>query len=121
FPSGKQQRYWKNWSTRDELRSLASWEELFGSRFTSALVFAYHIVGNVAPLPAARLFEFREGLYAFLAVRLDHYTSWSRQISPKWDTLAMPSSQFRSLAEPVDALLASAPRLSVAGSTSRTA
>lgn len=104
FPSGKQQRYWKNWCTRDELSSLASWEHLFGKSFTSALVFAYHIVGDVAPLPAARLFGFREGLYAFLAVRLDHYTSWARQISPKWDTVAMPTSRFRALAEPVDEL-----------------
>jgi hypothetical protein len=121
FPSGKQKRYWKNWSTRDELSSLASWEEMFGPRFTSALVFAYNIVGDVAPLPPDRLFEFRGGLYAFLAVRLDHYSSWARQISPKWDTVAMPSSRFRALAEPIDELLAWPPRLSVIGAQARPA
>jgi hypothetical protein len=105
FPSGRQKRYWKNWSTRDELVSLASWEELFGRSFTSALVFAYNIVGELAPLPAAKLFEFRGGLYAFLAVRLDHYTSWAHQISPKWDTVAMPAREFRALAVPADELL----------------
>src|SRR5437868_6640706 len=73
FPSGRQKRFWKNWSTRDELVSLAHWEQIFGPRFTSALVFAYNIVGELAPLPAERLFEFRGGRSAFLAVRLDQY------------------------------------------------
>jgi hypothetical protein len=109
FPSGRQKRYWKNWSTRDELRSLASWEELFGKSFTSALVFAYNVVGDLAPLPTDKLFEFRGGLYAFLAVRLDHYTSWAHQISPKWDTVAMPAREFRALAMPADELFLAAP------------
>src|SRR4051812_28411345 len=26
FPSGEQKQYWKNWSTRDDLFSLAQWE-----------------------------------------------------------------------------------------------
>src|SRR5262245_5257124 len=26
FPSGEQKQYWKNWSTRDDLLSLARWE-----------------------------------------------------------------------------------------------
>src|SRR4051812_21768477 len=28
FPSGTQKQYWKNWSTRDDLVSLARWERL---------------------------------------------------------------------------------------------
>ena len=30
FPSGEQKQYWKNWSTRDDLHSLARWEKLLG-------------------------------------------------------------------------------------------
>jgi hypothetical protein len=51
FPSGDEQKqYWKNWSTRDDLTSLAHWERLFGSQFGELLVFAYNIVGDRAPL-----------------------------------------------------------------------
>src|SRR5687768_6747298 len=50
FPTGKS--YWKNWSTADELASLANWETLFGSQFAGLLVFAYNVVGDRAPLAA---------------------------------------------------------------------
>ena len=36
-------QYWKNWSTRDDLRSLALWKETFGEGFVSLLVFAYQL------------------------------------------------------------------------------
>jgi hypothetical protein len=98
FPTGSS--YWKNWSTADELTSLATWEELFGARFTGLLIFAYNVVGDRAPLAAEELFVFRGGLYAFVAVRLDHYTSWSRQLSPRWGTVSVPVAQFRTLARP---------------------
>ena len=52
FPSGDEsQQYWKNWSTRDDLRSLAAWHRHFGDGFCPLLVFAYHLVGSRSPLP----------------------------------------------------------------------
>ena len=102
FPSGDEQKqYWKNWSTRDDLTSLAQWERLFGPHFGGLFVFAYNVVGDRAPL-AGELFEFRGGLYAFLGVRLADYAPWARPISPRWDTLAMPAARFRELAAPFD-------------------
>ena len=109
FPSGDEQKqYWKNWSTRDDLVSLAQWEKLFGQPFGAMFVFAYNIVGDRAPLAHERLFEFRGGIYAFLGVRLSDYARWARPISPRWDTLAMPAQQFRQLAVPLDWYLATA-------------
>lgn len=106
FPTGeKQKQFWKNWSTNDELKSLARWEELLGTQFTALLVFAYHVVETYAPLPADQLFWFRGECYGFVGIRLHHYTSYARQISPKWDTVAMPAGKFRELAEPLDRLL----------------
>jgi hypothetical protein len=105
FPSGGQKQYWKNWSTRDDMWSLTEWERLFGQRFRGLLVFAYNIVGDRAPLPPDRLFEFRDHLYGFVAIPLRDYVSHARQISPRWNTVAMPVGPFRSLASPVDALL----------------
>lgn len=110
FPSGDEtQQYWKNWSTRDDLESLARWEELFGGNFCAAFVFAYNIVGDRAPLPAERLFEHRGGLYGFIAIRLSDYAARARPISPSWDTVAMPTEEFRRLARPVDELLGLVP------------
>ena len=69
FPSGDvQKQYWKNWSTRDDLRSLAQWEELFGASFRGLFVFAYDVLGSRSPLRAEELFEHRGSLYGFVAV-----------------------------------------------------
>ncbi len=105
FPAGRQKQYWKNWTTGDELHSLARWEELLGGQFTGLLVFTYHIVGDFAPVPTEQLFNFRERWYAFLAIRLHHYTAHAHVISPKWDTRALAAARFRELAEPMDQLL----------------
>ena len=106
FPSGDEQKqYWKNWSTRDDLRSLAQWEELFGPGFEGLFVFAYNVLGDRAPLPPEQLFEFRDGLYGFVAVRLSDYAAGAHPISQSWDTVAMPTGEFRRLARPVEHFL----------------
>jgi len=116
FPSGKtNKQYWKNWSTGDELRSLAQWTKLFGPNFAGALVFAFNVVGDRAPLPREKLFEYRGALYGFVAVRLEQYLGFARPISPRWDTVSMPAARFRQLADPADDFFSasSAPRSNV--------
>jgi hypothetical protein len=105
FPSGDEgsRHYWKNWSTRDDLKSLAHWEELFGENFRGLFVFAYHVLGDRAPLPSEQLFEHRGGLYGFVGVTLADYAAGCRLISPRWDTVAMPTEHFRQVARSVDA------------------
>ncbi|MCE5303069.1 MAG: HYExAFE family protein [Planctomycetaceae bacterium] len=106
FPSGDlQKQYWKNWSTRDDLRSLAQWEQLFGPSFCGLFVFAYDVLGHRSPLRAERLYEFRGSRYGFIAVRLSDYAAHAKPISPRWDTWAMPAAEFRRLAQPLDELL----------------
>jgi hypothetical protein len=107
FPTGNS--YWKNWVTAEELQSLASWEALFGNRFSGLLVFAYNVVGNQAPLPPEELFPFRGGLYGFVGIRLDHYASWARPLSERWGTVSVPTGKFRSLAQGLSDLLFNAP------------
>ncbi|MFN0019851.1 MAG: HYExAFE family protein [Pirellulaceae bacterium] len=108
FPTGKS--YWKNWVTAEELQSLASWETLFGARFSGLLVFAYNVIGDQAPLPNDELFTFRGGLYGFVGIRLDHYTSWAKPLSPSWGTVSVPTDKFRSLAQGVNSILLSNPQ-----------
>jgi hypothetical protein len=106
FPSGDEQKqYWKNWSTRDDLQSLAQWEELFGESFRGLFVFAYDILGDRAPLPAEQLFEYRGNCYGFVAIPLGEYAAYAHPISPRWDTVAMPTADFRRLARPLEELL----------------
>jgi hypothetical protein len=105
FPSGRQKQYWKNWSTRDDLTSLRQWERLFGQPFGALFVFAYNIVGDQAPLPVERLFEYQGGLYGFVAIRMTDYAEYARPISPSWDTVAMPVLNFRQLAAPFEQFL----------------
>ena len=106
FPSGDEQKqYWKNWSARDDLRSLAQWESLFGESFAALFVFAYNIVGDRAPLAAHQLFEFRDRLYGFVGVRLSDYAACAHAISPSWDTVAMSTADFRRVARPMDEIL----------------
>jgi hypothetical protein len=105
FPSGEQKQYWKNWSTRDDLVSLSRWEQLFGQQFNGLFVFAYNVVGRRAPLPPSELFEFRGALYGFIGIRLREYVRHARPVSPRWDTLAMPSGRFRQLAAPLEHFL----------------
>jgi hypothetical protein len=110
FPSGDDQKqYWKNWSTRDDLVSLARWESLFGENFRGLFVFAYDILGDRAPLPAEQLFEYRGRLYGFVAVPLSEYADFAHQISPRWDTVAMAAADFRRLARPLEGLLGLGP------------
>jgi hypothetical protein len=103
FPSGEEQhQYWKNWSTRDDLRSLAAWQAQFGAGFVPLLVFAYQLVANRSPLPRDEIFEFRGQHYGFLAVRLVDYAPHARPLSDSWDTVAMPTGLFRRAARPLE-------------------
>jgi hypothetical protein len=109
FPAGRRKQYWRNWTTADELHSLARWESLFGQQFAALLVFAYLVLDDVSPLPPEQLFAFRDKLYGFVGIRPHHYLALGRVISPKWNTLAVPGNQFRQLARPVHEFFAAAP------------
>ncbi len=101
FPAGRGRQFWKNWSTRDDLDSMASWEQLLGPRAAGLFVFAYHLLGRESPVPASAVFTFRGELYGFVGIRLKDYADHARQISPRWQTLALPTTQFRRLARPL--------------------
>ncbi len=106
FPSGtKQKQYWRNWSTWDDLVSMAHWQDKLGTGSLALLVFAYEVVGRRSPVEAARLFAFRERLYAFLAVRTADYIRFSRPLSAKWQTVRMPTATFRQAAFSFDSIL----------------
>jgi hypothetical protein len=64
------------------------------------------VVGDRAPLPSDELFVYRDALYGFVGIRLDHYTRLARQLSQRRGTVTVPLEQFRSLARTVREYLA---------------
>ncbi|NOY40210.1 MAG: HYExAFE family protein [Planctomycetes bacterium] len=110
FPSGERHKqYWRNWSTWDDLQSMAQWQDKLGVGSCSLLVFAFDIVGSKSPLAANQLYPFREHRYAFLAIRVADYIQFAKPLSAKWQTMAMPNRLFREAAFPFDDLLVPQP------------
>jgi len=106
FPSGaKHRQYWKNWSTGDDLEALRRWEALFGEGFSGLLLFAFDVIGDKSPLPADRLFHYRDHLYAFLAVGYRQYLDHARTLSRRWDTVGLSAKAFRHIARPFEEFL----------------
>lgn len=103
FPSGRQ--YWRNWTTEDELGSLARWSERFGSGFVGVLVFAYELVGDRSPVPAHEVYYHDDRPYAFVAASAEAYARLARPLSRRWSTVAVPTADFRRLARPLAAVL----------------
>ena len=103
FPSGnRQKQYWRNWSTRDDLRGLTGWQQLLGRNFQGLFVFAYQIVQDRSPVAQEHLFAFRDRWYGFVGITLSDYGRMARPLSAAWDTLSMPASSFRAAASAVD-------------------
>jgi len=93
--------YWENWVTREDLEGLQRWEGVFGAGFDPVLVFVYWLVGMPAREPTSEIHVFRNLSYAFVWVSASDYAAHARQRSPKWDTVTVPRSAFRSLVSPV--------------------
>jgi hypothetical protein len=119
FPSGNHHKqYWRNWSTWDDLRSLARWQDQLGGNSVALFGFVYHVIAEKSPVALEQLFEFRGQRYAMLAVRAVDYIRFARPLSAKWQTVSMPAALFRQAAVPFDDLLprrsASAPTEAIA-------
>jgi len=96
-------RRWENWTPREDLESLARWEEVFGSGFAGLLAFCYHL----AEPEAAEAFEvvhaFRGEYYGLVGVYRTAYADAARTRSRSWDTVSVGTRTFRSLIRPIRA------------------
>jgi hypothetical protein len=106
FPSGNHRKqYWRNWTTWDDLRSLARWQDQLGPASIALFGFVYHVIGERSPVAPQQLFEFRGGRYAMLAVRAVDYIRFAKPLSAKWQTVSRPAALVRQAAAPFDDLL----------------
>ena len=101
FATGRGGRRWENWVMREDLDSLARWEEVFGSGFAALLVFCYHWTPpeRVSPFDVVHLF--RGEFYGLVGVYRKDYAAACRTRSRSWGTVSMPAAAFRKAIQPV--------------------
>lgn len=108
FPSGlRHPQYWRNWTTWDDLRSFARWQDQLGAGALALFGFVFEVIGQRAPLAEEQLFTHRDRRYAILAVRAADYIRFARPLLKRWQTVSMSTPAFRQAAVPFDELLPS--------------
>ncbi len=98
-------RFWENWTTRDDLESLARWEEVFGSGFAGVLVFCYHLTQPQAAEHFDVVHGFRGEYFGLVGVYRNAYAEAARLRSRSWDTVSVPTATFRAMVRPIEAFL----------------
>ncbi|MCK4658882.1 MAG: HYExAFE family protein [Phycisphaerae bacterium] len=97
-------RTWENWVTCDDLNGLEQWEATFGEGFCAMFVFAYWLTGKPDTRLTCHIHPFRDESYAFMCISLADYKAHAKRRSPKWETLTVPTADFRRLAKPIQEL-----------------
>lgn len=95
---------WESWATEDDIDSLRAWEKVFGPSFRAVLVFAYHVVDPDAEEFAEdfeAVFAYRDRRYVFYGVWVDEYQAAMKTRSPSWETVWVPSGDYRRLRSPI--------------------
>jgi hypothetical protein len=107
FPYERQgaRRWWENWTTREDLESLARWEEVFGSGFAGVLVFCYHLRSPEAAGKVPIVHEFRGESFGLVGVYRSTYADACRPRSAAWGTVSVPTAAFRAMVQPITAFL----------------
>ena len=96
-------RGFETWAEEQDVTDLAQWEQVFGDGFRAILTFVYWIDPPLSPEPG--MFEFRDRWYLMLGIDLAEYRNHMRRRSVKWETVALPAEDFRSLARPLESWL----------------
>jgi hypothetical protein len=103
FPSGDPEsgHRWENWATAEDVPALLKWQDVFGTDFRALLVFAYHVVSDSEREKFPELFTFRNRSYAFYGVWAEDYRQAMYTRSESWQTVTVPSAEFRRLRAPI--------------------
>ncbi|HUU32069.1 MAG TPA: HYExAFE family protein [Phycisphaerae bacterium] len=95
----------ENWATRDDLDSLARWQEVFGSGFAALLVFCYHVIRPEAASRFEVVHLFRGNYFGLVGVYRDAYAGACRRRSLAWDTVSVPTAEFGKMIRPINSFL----------------
>ena len=93
----------ETWATERDINDLMQWQQVFGEGFKGVLAFVYWIDPPLTP--EAGMFEHRGRWYLLMGIDLAEYRNAMRRRSVKWETVALPAEEFRSLARPLESWL----------------
>ena len=93
----------ETWATERDIEDLMQWERVFGDGFKAVLTFVYWIDPPLSAEPG--MFEHRDRWYLLMGIDLAEYRNSMRRRSVKWETVALPAEDFRSLARPLESWL----------------
>jgi hypothetical protein len=97
----KPRRIWQNWCQRDDVASLERWTAHFGPGFRGVFAFVYHLAPEIAVAPGTPdVFVFRDALYLVRGIEVTDYRAAMRTRSPRWDTVHLPTADFREVVKP---------------------
>jgi len=90
----------ETWSTEQDVTDLMQWQQVFGEGYRALLTFVYWIDPPLHPAPG--MYSFRGRWYLLMGIELEEYRKHMRRRSAKWETVALPAEDFRSLARPIE-------------------
>ena len=93
----------ETWTTEQDVADLMQWEQVFGEGYKALITFIYWIDPPLTP--AAGHVELSGPLVPAMGVALSEYRNHMRRRSAKWETVALPAEDFRSLAKPIESWL----------------
>jgi hypothetical protein len=93
------------WVTTEDVDGLAAWQKTLGLDYDATFIFAYKVQNIDVDFDGREVFDFDDGRYLFLAVRLADYIKYMKQRSPKWRTVTLSAENFRLCARPVATLV----------------
>jgi len=97
----------ESWTTHEDVSGLKAWEEVFGSEYLAAFIFAYWLTENLPKqydnhdslVVFDDVFHYQQRDYAFWVMDLSAYWLRMKQRSPKWETVYVPRKPFRESAQ----------------------
>ena len=106
FPSGDiQKQYWKNWSTRDDLREPGPMGAAVRRDLLRAVRLRLRRAGPSLAAAGRAAFRVSRPALRLCGRAAGGLCGRAHPISTSWDTLAMSAADFRRLAQPLEELL----------------
>ncbi|MEN6336903.1 MAG: HYExAFE family protein [Phycisphaerales bacterium] len=83
------------WVTRDDVKSLQTWQKALGSDHEAVFVFAYRIVLSDVDFDGHETLMLGRNRYVFFCLRLEDYARCMRSRSRRWRTVTLTAGDFR--------------------------
>lgn len=105
----------KNWVTRADLTGLQTWQEVFGQDYRAVFVFSFWLASeeNEEGVPARQgdteVMAFAGRNYSFWVATVADYVRFQKQLSKRWDTVNIPTAEFRRISTPMERTWPAAP------------